>query len=124
MRSRDEWVEKAKGKLDEWNAELDRLEAKARTAKRERQAQYEQLVSRLKEYRNRAREELDEVQEAGDDAWDDLKEGAQNSWTALVEGFRAALEEFRKDEPKPSPSPPNLPRSVEEEKQDRPQGEG
>lgn len=123
MRSRDEWVEKVKGKLDEWNAELDRLEAKARTAKRERRAQYERQISRLKEYRSRAREELEEVQRASDDAWDELKEGAQKSWRALVEGFRAALDEFREDQPKPASSPTNLPRSAEEE-QDRPQSEG
>lgn len=106
MRSRDEWVETAKVKLDEWNAELDRLEEKARSAKRERQAQYQRKMAELERHRAEAREKLAEIQEAGDAAWDELKDGARKSFTAITEAFRAALEEFGKSGPEPTSSEP------------------
>ncbi len=98
MRSRDEWVETAKTKLDEWNAELDRLEQKARSAKHEREAQYQRAMADLERKRAEVREKLAEIQEAGDSAWDELKDGARESLRVLTEAFRAALEEFRKSE--------------------------
>ncbi|MFW6207003.1 MAG: hypothetical protein ACOC5J_03630 [Gemmatimonadota bacterium] len=108
MKERDQWVENAKAKLDEWNAELDELEAKARVAKAEQKARYQRLLASLREYRDRLRNRISEVEEAGDAAWDDLKEGAERGWRSLREGFRAAVEEFRKggEEP-PPPAPPS-----------------
>ncbi|NIP59819.1 MAG: hypothetical protein GWM92_16050 [Gemmatimonadetes bacterium] len=111
MRTRDEWVEQAKAKLDEWNAELDRLEGKAQSAKAEREAQYRRVIERLQGYRDEARERLEEIQRAGDDAWDDLREGLQKSWSALTEGFRAALDEFRSGGEPEAPPPPPTPES-------------
>lgn len=103
MRTRDEWVETAKKKLDEWNEELDRLEVKARSAKREREAQYQRKMAELERKRAEVRDKLAEIQEAGEGAWDELKEGARKSLEVLTEAFRAALEEFRKEEPDPEP---------------------
>lgn len=95
MESREEWVERAKTKLDDWNAELSELEARARTAKAESRAHYERLVGNLRTYRDEAREKLAEVQRGGDTAWTEASRGLQRSWTALSEGFRAAIDEFR-----------------------------
>lgn len=109
MRARDEWVEKAKAKLDEWNEELDELDAKARVAKAEQKARYQRLLAELREYRDKARNRISEVEEKSDSAWDELKEGAVGGWNALQKGFQAAIEEFRQGEegpPTPPPPPP------------------
>lgn len=109
MKERDEWVENAKAKLDEWNEEMDEIEAKARVAKAEQKARYQRLLASLREYRDRLRNRISEVEEAGDTAWDELKEGAERGWRSLQEGFRAALEEFQKggeEPPKKPPAPP------------------
>lgn len=109
MKERDEWVEKAKAKLDEWNEELDELEAKARVAKAEQKARYQRLLASLREYRDRLRNRISEVEEAGDAAWAELKDGAERGWRSLQEGFRAAVEEFRKDREEPPKAPPAPP---------------
>lgn len=98
MGSRDEWVEAAKSKLDEWNTELDRLEEKARSAKREREAQYQRAIANLERKRAEVRDKVAEIQEAGDSAWDELRDGARESLKVLSEAFRAALEEIRRSE--------------------------
>lgn len=103
MRTRDEWVETAKTKLDEWNAELDRMEEKARSARREQEARYQRRMADLERKRAEVREKLAEIQEAGDAAWDELKDGARKSLQVLTEAVRAALEEFRKAEDEPEP---------------------
>ena len=108
MTSRDEWVERAKAKLDEWNAELDELEAKAQAAKADQKTRYDSLISDLREYRDRARRRLEEIEESGDSAWAELKESAEKAWNTLSTGFRAAVEEFRKDQDD-SPTPPKPP---------------
>jgi len=104
VRTRDEWVETAKMKLDEWNAELDRLEEKARSARREQEARYQRKMAELERKRAEVREKLAEIQEAGDAAWDELKDGARKSLEVLTEAVRVALEEFRKGEDEPEPS--------------------
>lgn len=109
MNERDEWVEKAKTKLDEWNEELDELEAKARVAKAEQKARYQRVLASLREYRDRLRNRISEVEEAGDTAWDELKEGAERGWRSLQEGFRAAAEEFKKETGEPPKTPPAPP---------------
>lgn len=111
-RARDEWVEKAKTKLDEWNEELDELEAKARVAKAEQKARYQRLLAELREYRDKARHRVAEVEEKSDAAWDELKEGAVRGWNALQKGFQAAVDEFKKggegssEGPSAPPPPP------------------
>lgn len=108
MKSRDEWVEKAKAKLDEWNEELDRLEARARVAKAEQKARYNRLVAELQEYRDKARKRIEEVEASGDSAWEELKKGAVSGWNALQKGFQAAMEEFKKEkEGEPPTTPPS-----------------
>ena len=107
MKDRDQWVEKAKAKLDEWNEELDELEAKARVAKAEQKAQYQRLLATLREYRDRLRNRVSEVEQAGDTAWDELKEGAERGWRSLQEGFRAAVSEFKKGTGEPPSTPPS-----------------
>lgn len=109
MKDRDEWVEKAKTKLDEWNEELDELEARARVARAEQKARYQRLLANLREYRDRLRDRISEIEEAGDTAWDDLKEGAERGRNALQKGFHAAAKEFRKGSDEPPKTPPAPP---------------
>ncbi len=109
MRDRDEWVEKAKAKLDDWNEELDELEAKARVAQAEQKARYQRLLANLREYRDRLRNRISEIEEAGDTAWDELRESAERGWNALQKGFQAAAEEFRKGSDEPPKTPPAPP---------------
>lgn len=109
MRDRDEWVDRAKAKLDEWNEELDELEAKARVTQAEQKARYQRLLANLREYRDRLRNRISEIEESGDTAWDDLKEGAERGWNALQKGFQAAAEEFQKGSDEPPKTPPAPP---------------
>lgn len=80
MSKRDEFVAQMQAKLEEWNAEIDELEARARKQKAQATADYHARLAELKGKRDEAAEKLKEVQNASEDAWESLKTGAERIW--------------------------------------------
>lgn len=100
MSARDEYIEKAKAQLDEWNATIDKLEARAQKEKADAKLKYENQIKEMKEKRDAAREKLKKVSEATDDAWETLKhesgkllDDMVNTLTKTKEAFLKGLEE-------------------------------
>ncbi|RDB42501.1 hypothetical protein DU490_12685 [Halomonas sp. DQ26W] len=100
MSNRDEFVEQMKARLDEWNAEIDELAARARHASDEARVKYEEDIERLKQRRDETRRRLDELQHASEAAWDSLRQGMEESWELMRKAFRDA---WRNDIPPRSP---------------------
>ena len=67
MVDKDAYVEKLKAKIDEWNADLDKLIAKAK---------------------------LNEVQKSSGGAWKELKVGIEQAGDSLKEAFKKAKTHF------------------------------
>lgn len=93
--TRDAYVNKMKAKLDEWNADIAKLEAKARQKEADAQQQYQARIASLKEKRESVEETLDKMRRAGTDAWDDLKAGVENAADSLGEALRSARSRFQ-----------------------------
>lgn len=91
MSTRDEYVAKWQAKLDEWNADIDLLEAKARQVKAQMTQDHHERLAALKSKRDQAAEKLKEVQAASDAAWDNLKARSEEIW----DGLKEALEETK-----------------------------
>lgn len=95
MSKRDVYVEKMKAKLDEINAEVSRLEAKADGAEADLKIKYNDEIKKLKDKRDNAQKSLKEFQQAGDSAWQDLKAGLQGAWDILDESVKSASSKFK-----------------------------
>ncbi|SEO67802.1 hypothetical protein [Aquisalimonas asiatica] len=95
MARRDEYVEKFKAQLDQWNAELAKLEAKANEAQADARLRYESEIEELRQRREEARERMKELEQAGEEAWDDFRKNAEKAWKDLDEGFRKAWSHFK-----------------------------
>jgi uncharacterized coiled-coil DUF342 family protein len=93
---RDAYVEKLKAQLDEWNADIDKLAAKAAQAEAEAKIEYQNEVEDLRAKRDDVRDKLSAIRQAGEGAWEDLKEGLENSWEILKMSFTKAKSEFEK----------------------------
>lgn len=104
MTSRDEYLDKFKAKLDEWNADIDKLEAKAREAQSDVQGQYESQLKALREMRDDALEQYNQMQNAAVDAWDSMVQGTEKAWQAWVGAFDDARSKF-KSKPTSNPTP-------------------
>jgi hypothetical protein len=89
-------VEKLKAQLDEWNADLDKLESKFRKAEASVKIEQFEQLNELRQRTATAQQTLAKIQEVGDDAWEDLKQGAENVWNELGESFSRAKSEFKR----------------------------
>ncbi|MFW6345484.1 MAG: coiled coil domain-containing protein [Halomonas sp.] len=96
MSNRDAYEQKLRAKLDEWQAEIDKLRAQARGAEADARLEQEREAERLEAKREEVREKLDELREAGDDAWDDVRQGAERAWEAMSGAFEKARSRFNK----------------------------
>jgi len=92
---RDEYLEKFKAKLDEWNADISTLEAAAREAQGEMQDQYHKQLDSLRQMRDDAQKQYNDLQGAAVDAWDVMVQGTENAWKAWFGAFEDARSKFK-----------------------------
>jgi len=92
---KDAFVQKVKAKVDEWNAEIDRLSARADQAEADARIEYHDEIKRLKQYRDDAEHKLKQIQEAGQEAWEDLRSGAEMAYDAMSEAINSARKRFK-----------------------------
>ena len=60
--NRDDYVEQMKAKLDEWNAEIDKLQAQAKDAEEEAKEKYEAQLAEMRKQRDEAQAKMKEAQ--------------------------------------------------------------
>ena len=95
MNSRDEYIRKMQAKLEEWNAEIDTLTAKAGEVTADVKNEYNEQIESLKAKQAGARQKIEELQQAGESAWGDLKSGIELAWTAMGEAIDSARSRFK-----------------------------
>ena len=94
MANRDEYIKKMKAQLDEWNADLGKLEAKladASDATKERLAPY---LENVRNARDAATKKLGELKTSGEASWDSLQGDAEHVWKTFkqsVNYFKSQL---------------------------------
>jgi lipid II:glycine glycyltransferase (peptidoglycan interpeptide bridge formation enzyme) len=96
MSKRDDYVEKMKAQLDEWNAQVAKWEGKTREAQAGARAEYEKQLDAFRRQRDQALEQMRRVQGAAGDAWIDLAHGADDAWGKMREAFEKARSHFQK----------------------------
>ena len=96
MTTRDEYVEKLKAQLDQWNAKMSAWEAKAREAQAEAKLEYEKQLEHLRAQRDAAMHQMKLVQNASLEAWQELARGAEGAWQAMRDAFEKARSHFEK----------------------------
>jgi len=95
MTARDAYARKLKEQLDRWNAEIAKLEAKAKQPLANMKEAYEKQLKELRGRRNVMQQQMAEIQKVGDHAWDHLREGADKAWKAMDESFKKAWSVFK-----------------------------
>jgi DNA anti-recombination protein RmuC len=93
--TRDAYVERLKAQLDDWNAQIDKLEARARQADAETRVEYEKQIEALRSRRDDMQNRLEDLRDAAGDAWRDLQKGADDAWEEIKAAFDTALTRFR-----------------------------
>ena len=95
MSKRDEYIEKFKAQLDEWNTEIDKLQARADKASADLKADYARQIESLERQRDEARKRFRELESASEHAWEDFRDRAEKAWKDFEDGVRKAWSHFR-----------------------------
>lgn len=94
MNKKDMFFEKMKNKLDQWSADIDKLQDKVDEMETGLKVEYQELVRDLNTMRSAARERLTELEESSSDAWTELQEGIEASWDELEQSLQESKKKF------------------------------
>jgi chromosome segregation ATPase len=97
MSTKDQYVEKRQAEIDEWNTEIENLEAKITEVGADAKAklEHEEHMTALRQKRDEAKAKLAELQAAHEDRWEDLKDGLEHTWTSIKDGFEKVSSRFK-----------------------------
>ncbi len=79
MSKRDEYIEKIKQQLDEWNSELDELEQKTKQAEGEAKRKLEEKVGEMRAHIDDAEAMVEKLLGAADELWEGIKLGVESA---------------------------------------------
>ena len=94
--NREEYVERMKKQIDEWNAKLGKWEVEVQKAQANVKAQYEMQIKALEKQRDEALKRVNETRDASQAAWMEGSKGAESAWKAMQSSFEKAWAEFQK----------------------------
>lgn len=95
MSNRDAYVQKMKARLDEWNADIDKLAAKAEAAEADAKIAYQAQVENLRTKHAEAGQKLEELGAASEGAWEDMRSGIESAWQSIGTAVKDAFSRFR-----------------------------
>ena len=94
MKTKDVYVKQIQAQLDEWDADIRKLRAKAEKTSANVTLGYKARIETLQREREKAGDKLAELKSASDDAWEDLKTGLDSATHALGSALRSAAARF------------------------------
>lgn len=92
MDQKNEYQQKMEARLDEWRAEIDKLQSKAASAKEDTQKAIEKNLDSLRDQMNSARARLEELGKASEHAWKDLRTGVDRAMDDLKTAVERAVD--------------------------------
>lgn len=87
MSKRDEYVERMKQQLDEWNEDIGRMETKLTELSEPVRSTLEPQLAKARSSCGVAREKLQEVQAAGEETWEGLTDDVEHVWKTLKQSI-------------------------------------
>ena len=94
MTTQDQYVERMKQQLEEWNRDIDELQDMAATAQAGARNRSQLQVQQVRAERDELRERLDQLEQASGEAGEDLKEGVDEAAASLKQALEDARKEF------------------------------
>jgi len=92
---RKAYEEKLDAQLNEWNAEIALLKAKAENAEADAKIDYYKTIDALEHKHDKAKTKLQELKTSGDEAWEAVKAGAEKAWAEVKAAYHDAASRFK-----------------------------
>lgn len=94
MTNREAYKQKVRAQLDEWKADADKLRAKMKQKQADNKIDTQKYLDELKVKQQQARAKLEQLEEAGEDAWEDIKSGLEKATSELKQSYAKARSKF------------------------------
>lgn len=91
MDKKSAYQQKLEAQLDEWKAEILKLEAKAEEAQADAKSKYLEQLEEVRGHQKEAEKKLEELGKASGKAWEDMKSGFEESWSTMSEAMKKAI---------------------------------
>ena len=98
MEEKTTYQERLKKKLQELSDSLAELTFRAEQLKNDVTLEYQEQIDSLRDKQHKVREKLEELEEAGDEAWEDIKDGIEHAWVDLKKSLDSAWSRFKSDD--------------------------
>jgi len=95
MTEREQYIEKAKAKLDQWNADIYKFKAKVAESDADAKIEFKKQLDEMRNQRDKADAKLKELHDASDEAWEDMKSGFDTAWNSISGSYESAMSKFK-----------------------------
>jgi len=95
MSKKDAYVKMIKAQLDEWSADIDKLQAKAQKAEADLQLEYQEQIDKARSLRESVQHQLSELQDAGEQAWREFKSSVESARDELQSALNKASKDIQ-----------------------------
>lgn len=89
------FIQRMKGRLDDVDARIDRIEKRVDETKDEVRKEYRARLAEMREQRQNIRKRMDEMADAGEKRWAQLRGHVEETWKALEHSFNYFKSHFR-----------------------------
>jgi hypothetical protein len=87
MAKRDEYVERVKKRLDQWNADIRKLEDAYAKAEAGARIRLREQIESLRRHREQAQDQIRRIEDAAEEAWHEIARGAEEAWRIIGDVF-------------------------------------
>ncbi len=92
--NREEYIDNMAAKLKVWNAEVEKLEAKAEEAGADTGIEIRKEVQNLRTKKQAAEDRMEEIKEAGEKSWKELQAEAEDAFEDIKSSLENAVNRF------------------------------
>jgi predicted nucleic acid-binding Zn-ribbon protein len=96
MKSREEYIQSLHNEIDEWNKQIDRLNARARLVEAEYRLELQKQIDSLTQQRAAIEGQVEKLSTSSAEAWEDLKNGIDSAWEKMNKAVGSAAASFLK----------------------------
>ena len=95
MTDKEAYLQKMRAKLDEWDADINALQAKFSGASADAQIELNKQIDNLRSERNDMKQKYEDLKSASEEAWEDVRDGIEAAWGRVADSFKHAVNRFK-----------------------------
>ncbi len=95
QKKRAAYQDKFKAQLNEWQGEIDKLNAKVEKAEAEAKIEYQKQIDKLKALQDESWDYFEKLRNASERHWDEIKAETELKWTKMNNALKAAFDKLK-----------------------------